>query len=56
MVGRLKISELRARSEKALGRKFDIRGFHDVVLKHGPVPLDVLEEQVDLWIAARKRG
>ena len=51
MVGRLKISELR---DKALGGKYDVRGFHDTVLKSGPVPLDVLEEQVDAWIAARK--
>ena len=54
MVGRLKISELRDKAQKALGPKFDIRGFHDTVLKSGPVPLDVLEEQVDAWIAARK--
>jgi len=54
MVGRLKISELRDKAQKALGKKFDIRGFHDTVLKSGPVPLDVLEEQVDDWIATRK--
>ena len=54
MVGRLKISELRDKAQKALGKKFDIRGFHDTVLKSGPVPLDVLEEQVDAWIATRK--
>lgn len=54
MVGRLKISELRSKAQKALGKKFDIRGFHDTVLKSGPVPLDVLEEQVDAWIASRK--
>jgi uncharacterized protein (DUF885 family) len=54
MVGRLKISELRDKAQKALGKKFDIRGFHDTVLKSGPVPLDVLEEQVDGWIASRK--
>jgi uncharacterized protein (DUF885 family) len=54
MVGRLKISELRDKAQKALGAKYDVRGFHDVVLKSGPVPLDVLEEQVDAWIAARK--
>ena len=54
MVGRLKISELRGKAQKALGKKFDIRGFHDTVLKSGAVPLDVLEEQVDAWIASRK--
>jgi uncharacterized protein (DUF885 family) len=54
MVGRLKISELRDKAQKALGKKFDIRGFHDTVLKSGPMPLDVLEEQVDAWIATRK--
>jgi uncharacterized protein (DUF885 family) len=54
MVGRLKISELRDKAQKALGKKFDIRGFHDTLLKSGPVPLDVLEEQVDAWIASRK--
>jgi uncharacterized protein (DUF885 family) len=55
MVGRLKISELRDKAQKALGSKFDVRGFHDTVLKSGPVPLDVLEEQVDAWIASRKK-
>jgi len=55
MIGRLKISALRDKAQKALGRKYDVRGFHDVILKNGPVPLDVLEEQVDGWIAERKR-
>lgn len=54
MVGRLKISELRDKAQKALGKKFDIRGFHDTVLKSGPVPLDILEEQVDALIASRR--
>jgi uncharacterized protein (DUF885 family) len=54
MVGRLKISELRDKAQKALGKKFDVRGFHDTALKSGPVPLDVLEEQVDAWVLSRK--
>ena len=54
MVGRLKISELRDLAQKVLGAKDDVREFHDTVLKSGPVPLDVLEEQVDGWIAQRK--
>jgi uncharacterized protein (DUF885 family) len=54
MVGRLKISELRDKAQKELGPKFDYRAFHDTVLKDGPVPLDVLEEQVNAWIASQK--
>ncbi|MEO6799324.1 MAG: DUF885 family protein [Rhodanobacter sp.] len=54
--GELKILELRARAEKALGGKFDIRAFHDEVLSGGALPLDVLETRVDRWIAAVKAG
>jgi uncharacterized protein (DUF885 family) len=54
-VGELKILELRAKARAALGPKFDLRDFHAVVLENGGVPLTVLEQLVDEWIA-RTRG
>jgi prolyl oligopeptidase len=54
-IGELKIRELRAKSEKQLGEQFDIREFHDVVLRDGAVPLDVLEQLVDQWLAEKAR-
>jgi len=51
-IGELKIDELRAKAETSLGDKFDIKDFHAVVLGSGSVPLDVLADQVDAWIAA----
>ena len=53
-LGELKIRELRARAERELGKKFDLRRFHDAVLLQGPVPLDTLDDQVRAWIAAEK--
>ncbi|MBE0457875.1 DUF885 domain-containing protein [Pseudoalteromonas sp. KG3] len=50
-VGMLKILELREAAKVKLGDKFDIRQFHDVVLKNGAVPLNVLESFVDQWVA-----
>ena len=54
-MGELKIRELRARAEKALGERFDVRAFHDAVLENGTVPLAVLEERIDAFIAAGGR-
>ncbi len=50
-VGQLKILELRDRAKNALGPKFDIRAFHDQVLGSGSLPLVLLEEKIDAWIA-----
>jgi uncharacterized protein (DUF885 family) len=55
-IGQLKIQELRALAEKQLGQKFDFRTFHDVVLRNGALPLDILEEQVRGWISQSSRA
>ena len=52
-IGMLKIVELRERARTQLGGEFDIREFHDIVLKDGAVPLAVLEETVDTWLASK---
>ena len=53
-IGELKIRELRKRAEAALGASFDIRAFHDAVLELGSVPLPILEQRIDAFIAERK--
>jgi uncharacterized protein (DUF885 family) len=53
-IGQMKISELRERAERTLGERFDLRDFHEVVLDQGALPLQVLEQRVDGWLAAQK--
>jgi uncharacterized protein (DUF885 family) len=53
MVGRLELQRIRADAEAALGDRFDMKGFHDVVLGNGPLPLSVLAEVVADWVAAQ---
>ena len=54
-IGQLKIAALRAKAEKRLGAKFDIRAFHDELLKDGTLPLDLLEAKMDAWIESQLR-
>lgn len=53
-LGMVKILELREAARTALGPRFDIRGFHDVILGNGSVPLTILEEVVNDWVASRR--
>jgi uncharacterized protein (DUF885 family) len=53
-MGQMKILDLRDRAKAALGSKFDLKAFHDEVLGSGALPMDVLEQRVDAWIAAQK--
>jgi uncharacterized protein (DUF885 family) len=53
-IGQLKFLQLRERTKKALGDRFDIRAFHDEMLDGGALPLDVLDARTDAWIASVK--
>ena len=55
-IGMNKIVELREAAKKKLGDNFDIRDFHDAILATGPVPLDIMEEQVDAYVATMQSG
>jgi uncharacterized protein (DUF885 family) len=54
-IGQLKISAIRAKAEQTLGAKFDIRAFHDELLKDGALPLDLLEAKMNDWVTGQKR-
>ncbi len=53
-IGMMKILEMRAKAKAALGDRFDLKAFHTAVLESGPLPLTVLEQVIDAWIAERK--
>jgi uncharacterized protein (DUF885 family) len=55
-LGQLKFRELRARAQRKLGAKFDIRSFHDEMLSGGVLPLDLLEARTDSWIRAQQHA
>jgi len=55
-VGQLKIRELRTLAQRQLGERFDVREFHDQVLANGAIPLDVLEKNIQQWLAAKRQS
>jgi uncharacterized protein (DUF885 family) len=54
MIGQLKILELREKARQTLGTKFSINVFHNAVLRAGSMPLDVLAQEIDAWVAATR--
>ena len=54
-IGKIKIMELRQRAKERLGKRFDWRRFHDVILLGGPMPLDVLDRRVEAWLVTEER-
>jgi uncharacterized protein (DUF885 family) len=55
-IGQLKILELRRKAERTLGAKFDIRAFHDEILKDGALPLNILESKINEWIVKQQQS
>lgn len=53
-IGEIRLRQIRARAERELGEKFDVRRFHDAILVDGPLPLDLLDARMDRWMAAEK--
>ena len=56
MIGELKIIKLREKARKALGDRFSVREYHNQVLQTGTVPLNLLERQIDAWIALAQKA
>jgi uncharacterized protein (DUF885 family) len=56
MIGQLRIVELREKARMALGERFSIKAFHNLVLETGSVPLDVLGQEVDAWVLRERDG
>jgi uncharacterized protein (DUF885 family) len=55
-IGELTILDLRAKAEQRLGKRFDLRAFHDAILEEGHLPLDMLRQRMDAWIDAQAKG